>query len=236
MKEKSSRDTSTQATSVVAARVAALGIVVIAGVIVLASLGLASASTTIVFNNFGPGDTYGYNGEFVGRFEGCVGHNPIAGDFIPDGSGKFNELWTAMFHDQGDVNIVTIALLSDDSGRPGAAMWQRTFVDQLSQGYGGTLHVADIDGPNLIGGTRYWIQASMPDIAGSTQCWMSNDQGDIGLIARTESDYGIRMWSDRPRLALRVGVVPEPSSLVLLSCGIIGLVVCVWRRCKAVGS
>ena len=85
-----------------------LRITLILGVIVLTAFAPAAAST-IVFNNFGPGDSYAYCGDFFGRFEGCDPENPLAGDFIPSSNGKFNEVWTAMWHQFG-LNEVTLTL------------------------------------------------------------------------------------------------------------------------------
>ncbi len=133
-----------------------------------------------------------------------------------------------MFHESG-LNEVTLALLTDSSGSPGSVIWQQTLDNQLGNDYGSVLHVANIDGPMLTAGTRYWIQASTPDIVGTLQAWYFNDQGDVGLYSRVEAG---RLWvfSDEPRLTVRVGVVPEPSALALLGVGAVSLFAYAWRR------
>jgi hypothetical protein len=199
------------------------------GVIVIVLLASAPATaSTVVFDNLGPSDSYGYSGDWFGRIEGAVPENPLAGEFTPSSSGKFNEVWAAIWHQSG-LNEVTLALLTDNSGSPSAAIWQQTFFDQLGDDYGCVLHVANIEGPTLTAGTRYWLRASTPDVAGTVQAWYCNDQGDMGSRARWE-DGRLWIFSNTERFALRVGVVPEPSTLTNLGVGAISLLAWGWRR------
>jgi hypothetical protein len=187
--------------------------VLLSGVILLTAIVSAEASD-VVFNNLGPGDTYGITGWWFGRLPTGESYNPVAGDFIPAGSGNFNELWAGMMSWTGQ-NEVTLALLADNGGSPGVPLWQRTFDNQLTPQLGSLLHVADINGPYLTAGTRYWIQASTPDAAGTAQLWYANNQGDKGLVAVFPEGHPMELWQ-ADRFALKVGVVPEPSTVAML--------------------
>lgn len=88
----------------------------------------SASAVVIAFNNLGPGDSYSYGGNWIGRLNG---YNYVVGtEFIPTTSGSLDELWLGMFHEEG-LNEVTLALLSDHSGNPGSTLWQQTFDNQL---------------------------------------------------------------------------------------------------------
>jgi hypothetical protein len=191
----------------------------------------AAPASTIVFNDLGPGDSYEPYGNWFGYSTSGFAYTAVAGDFIPTGSGPFDELWIAIFHAYGE-NQVTLSLMTDNAGLPGTELWQQAFDDELGD-YGSVFHVANINGPNLVAGTRYWIKATTVNVSGTSQSWYMNNQSDYdGLFAWQENGGPWKLSGNHQRHALRVGVVPEPSSLVLLGIGALALFGCCLRRSK----
>ncbi|MGA2063243.1 MAG: PEP-CTERM sorting domain-containing protein [Thermoguttaceae bacterium] len=204
----------------------------------------SKAASTIVFDDLGPDDSYGNGGNWFGRSTFDFSYNPIATDFIPVGSGKVDELWLAMFS-YGGPNEVTLSILSNLSGYnqtgayPGNVIWQQTFTNQLGYHSGSILHLTDLDGPFLTAGTTYWLMASTPDTIGSQKAWWENNQDDegVGIFAWKEqngsnprSDWNIWYNGKDYRRALRVGVVPEPCTFILLCIGFISILTFARRK------
>ena len=186
-------------------------------------VGQATANT-VVFDNLGSSDIYGTRGGWTGH-KG-QSYRLHASEFVPSGSGLLEELWAGMFLGVGQ-NEITLSLLSDSAGVPDATLWQGTFTDVLG-GYGSVLHVSDLDGPMIDAGTRYWLVAGAPRDGVTRIAWASNAMNDRGDVARNINDTGWTVRTNSRHRAMRVAVLPEPTTLALLALG--GLVGCRRRR------
>ena len=93
---------------------------------------------------------------------------------------------------------------------------------------GSVLHISGLDGPTIDAGTQYWLMAEAPRDGVTRIAWGSNAMGDRGSVARNINDTGWSVRTNRRHRAMRVGVLPEPATVALLSLG--GLFCCRRRR------
>ncbi len=187
-----------------------------------------SAEAAIIFNNFGPGDTFGDGGRILqGPAVGTIGDvNQAASftvgptDFLLTTVSLGIHVVSSPTNGTGPLDVV---LAADSAGSPGAAL--RTLPINVNSTGKQVITVAD-DGTQLLdANTTYWIIA---DAEGSFDGgWNFNSIGDVGLTAgQTEGNP----WNPRPnddRYAFRVQgmAVPEPAAGVLIVLSLAGLIV-----------
>jgi hypothetical protein len=189
---------------------------------VLLGIPSADASTT-VFNNIAAAPPYySTSGNWIGtlgtEYEIC------ATTFTPSLSGQLSDLTVGLHYLSGS-NSVTLRLSPNTAGVPGVPIWQTTVPPAPS--FGSLLNVTVIAGPTLNAGQIYWLEGVAPVSPPTLHNWLRNNQGDFGLIIQSG------MVSSEERFALRVGVVPEPASLSILSLTLIGLPFCLRMRIPA---
>ena len=185
-----------------------------------------------IFNNFGPG--YSYNtagGNFIGNGLDGSGSNYAEGD-------TFTPSFTT------DVSTITIALsnyfstntdqlqvsLTTDSGAdsPGAVLASFAVLPGTLGTFGNDNAPVVFTAPagiTLSAGTQYWV--TVADISGGsdTNIWNWNSRGD-GSDQAISTDGGTTWFSPSglPPGAYEVSTaVPEPSTVVLLGSGVVGL-------------
>jgi hypothetical protein len=186
---------------------------------------LAAANVT-VYNNFGPEyDGWGYNwglgwtiaGENVDEQYGV--EQALA--FTPSESGSLSDIWMPVWRVPFETNpdIVTIRLVTNPNNlppQPGDVLeeWTLTEFPGWSD-WAAPHHLESLNAPYLEAGQSYWIWA----IGGETTwCgWAMNPEPTYTMphTLRREGQDWLGITNDTGS-ALRVDVVPEPGSLVLL--------------------
>lgn len=188
-----------------------------AAVLTLAVVVSPSAASTVVFDNIDPNPSpwaYLNWGRFTGTHAGS--YQTTITSFEPSAGGALDEIWAGLLcNNVGHQNQVTLTLRADAGGTPGAPLWSTTRTDELDIYFGNLSHISNLAGPVLQANQRYWLEAAAPQDGFTILNWYSNNQGDVGPV--TSSLGGVISSFDRP--ALRIGVIPEPASLLLIALG-----------------
>lgn len=192
------------------------------GALVLAALTAPAAANVIVFDNIDPNPSpWPYLN--VGFWTGAQGgsYYTTTTSFEPSATGALEELWAGLLcNNVGHQNQVTLTLYADANGAPGAQLWSTTRTNELDIYYGNLSHITGLAGPVLQANQRYWLEAAAPQDGLTVLNWYGNNQGDAGPIVNPS---GTVIHSNN-RHSLRIGVVPEPASLMLLALGGLSLV------------
>ncbi|MCS6776388.1 MAG: choice-of-anchor R domain-containing protein [Chloroherpetonaceae bacterium] len=196
---------------------------------------LRSASAQVLFDNFGPGNTFQIN---AGLTQGFFRPPVVQGmGFTPTVSAHLSCIDLAISLSRGP-NVFVLRLLSDNAGMPGALLEEWTVVGQM--GTFGTvspiISVTSVNTPFLSAGSQYWV---VPFATSATHAvWNYNITGDFGPLAAS-NDGGITytILPNQRRGAFRVlggtPAVPEPGPFSLLLATCAGASLLVRRRHNA---
>jgi len=192
---------------------------------VLASLGsvgylIPTQAQVVVFNSFGPGNTYGSG--IVWAVSGASvsgGYRGQAEFFTPATSGYLSSVLLATYHISGSGLSNFYIAQDNGNGIPGNILESFTDVLNASSGF---VTLNSTVKPLLQAGTEYWL-CDEPAADYSYNAWYQNNQGYAPGSAFERSEWS---WSAIPGAensgVFRVSVtpVPEPSvtGLVIL-CG-----------------
>lgn len=190
---------------------------------VVAALALAPATAraTIIFDNFGVGDTYTTHTGWTIGTESAFSQGDA---FVVSGSSDFflDQIELAVGLVSGP-NQLDVALYNDVGGEPGALLESFHFTDAM--GSFGSLNppllAVSTLRPLLEAGAQYWLIASVPSTV-TWAAWNQNSVGDTGPHACCSAPFDV---SDTTAGAFRVEAspVPEPGTLLLLGAGLGGL-------------
>jgi len=191
----------------------------------------SAQANVIVFDNFGPSDSY----DVSRGYTLAVGLNstglPLNTDldqgtlFVPSQSGFLSDIWLAVALLSG-ANELDVWLMDSVTGQPGSILESFHFSNAMGPfGYSNPpLHGKGNGSTFLTQGTEYWLIASLggPDAAAA---WNWNDIGDQGPITFREN---LGPWQgssagEAINNVFRVAV-PEPGTLglILLGFGVMG--------------
>ena len=196
---------------------------------------IPARADVIVFNNFGPGDSYDTG---TASTLGAISTHPdVAARFSVGATSVYlasvDVAITLVQHSPStpspNLNDMDVAVITDAGGLPGSVLEMFDFVDAMGP-FGvlnPPLHAVSVLRPLLNAGEQYWIAAIVPNPSSTLAGWNYNSIGDTGTSAARENQGSWFATINGGGLtnAFRVTAtpIPEPSSLVLLGSALISL-------------
>jgi len=188
----------------------------------------APARADIIFNDFGPGDSYQ---QFQGQSVGGRFHQDVGDRFTPAGSDYILDRVVLPLGSISGTNGVDVLFMTSDNGVPGSVIesWHVTDLPRFGSAHPPTVLDSALH-PLLSDGVPYYVVASVPLAENTSAVWNNNSVGDHGPLAfRSNGGTWFVINDALGRGALRVEgeAVPEPSSFALAAIG--GLTLAGWR-------
>lgn len=191
--------------------------------IVIAGTG-SPAQAAVFFNNFGAGDDFSNVGRILeGPDVMSIGDVNQANFYVPMEAHTVESISLGIFVNDSPAigtGLLNVVVAADAAGAPGAAL-QTLPIDVMSTGK--QIVTATADGSLMLSaGTPYWIIADAEEAFRGS--WNFNTIGDNDLTAGQSEPNPWNVRSpDEERYAMRIeGVVPEPSTLLLVCAGLLG--------------
>jgi hypothetical protein len=196
---------------------------VLSTTLIFASRAQSSQPPVLVFNSFGPGNSYityadwGISGA-SGLSGGFVGHAEL---FVPSVSGNLYSLQVAVGQLSGGTGLVNFSVAADDGGTPGATL--ESFLNEQAPSPGsGVLTINSITQPLLQAGATYWLCAE-PAQSTTAIGWFVTDQGFKNDYAQEgppgQWTSGHITFENNGAFDVSVLPVPEPSMMGLMILG-----------------
>jgi hypothetical protein len=181
-----------------------------------------AADSSLVYNSFGPGNTYSGDSSFVvGGSATAYGLQAHAEYFVPAFSGYLSQIQVATTTLGGGDALTDFSIAQDNgSGIPGTVLESFSNVTNPN----GLLTLNSVTAPLLQVGQKYWL-CDEPADTNAFVGWCQNNQGIINSCAvQTSASPGI--WHAIPPSpasgVFSIGVVPipEPATVGLVFLGV----------------
>ena len=184
-----------------------------------------TAHTAIVYNNFGPGDTYNTGGGSSINASVSPGFA-----FTPSFTTTLGTIDVAVNHLLGTSDEFDLFFMSDVGGKPGVVVESFHFSNATAffGSSGPPVTAVSLLHPALVMGTQYWVVAGTSD-AGAALAWMDNSTGAVGPSAfELSGPPPAGPWTSNPSIpngAFRItdtviAAVPEPPLPELFAIGL----------------
>ena len=187
------------------------------------------ANSALLTSTFGPGDSFLGGSYLIGN---SLFQQEIAAAFAPEVTATLDTIRVAAFFDSG-LNDFTVYIAPDIEGEPGSPL--ESFTNLSLGAVPGILTLNSISHPLLAADTRYWVVMTAPQLVNSQGEWNLNDQGFGGVLAR--NFFGSFVWTPdpgpTPAFDVSGAVVPEPSTFLVTSAGLVTALTCFRRKFAA---
>ena len=197
--------------------------------ILAVALSSMSASASLIYSTFGPGDSYSNDGSAsIGGTKAFPGgFQSVANGFTVSGSDfQLGKIEVATVLGSG-ANSLDVSLAADNGGTPGAVLESFSLSGLMTGFPGGILSLSSTTHPLLLQGSSYWVvvEAGAADTAAG---WLDALPHVDGKHAWNNGSGWQTAAIDIGQQAFRVSAIPEPATMSLLVLG--GLATLIRRR------
>jgi len=209
-------------------------------VLVTLGLGFTSAKADqVVFNNFGPGQTWQQSSSSAITGTQLAGGQIIANQFTPNENFLFSSALLPMVR-FGGTNILQVILMTNSGGVPGTILETITLTNVVTSASGGSIVTANsLIHPLLSSGVPYWLVAFAPE-QDTAMGWyhspadMSNGSNNAVNSSHSLSGPWVLSPAGGVRNAFQIegNPVPEPTTVLFLGSGLAGIALKVRAKIK----